>query len=314
MHEQIYDQMYNQTTKDISVTVTPIFLEDQSEPDEDHFVWAYQVRIENCGPGTVQLRSRYWHITDANGLVQEVRGSGVVGEQPVLEPGETFEYTSGTPLATPRPDNSEETMPDDKPGNTMPAPDRAQAEDAVRTLLRWAGDDPSREGLVDTPARVARAFEEFFVGYREDPLAYLERTFEEVEGYDEMVVLRDIRLESYCEHHLAPILGKIHIGYMPESRVVGISKLARVAEAYAKRLQIQEKLTAQIANCINDVLRPKGVAVVIEAEHQCMTTRGVHKPGVVMVTSRMLGAFRESSDTRREFLSFIGNISPGASS
>jgi GTP cyclohydrolase I len=205
-------------------------------------------------------------------------------------------------------------MPDDKPGNTMPAPDRAQAEDAVRTLLRWAGDDPSREGLVDTPARVARAFEEFFVGYREDPLAYLERTFEEVEGYDEMVVLRDIRLESYCEHHLAPILGKIHIGYLPESRVVGISKLARVAEAYAKRLQIQEKLTAQIANCINDVLRPKGVAVVIEAEHQCMTTRGVHKPGVVMVTSRMLGAFRESSDTRREFLSFIGNISPGASS
>lgn len=205
-------------------------------------------------------------------------------------------------------------MPDDKPGNTMPAPDRAQAEDAVRTLLRWAGDDPAREGLVDTPARVARAFEEFFAGYREDPLKYLERTFEEVEGYDEMVVLRDIRLESYCEHHLAPILGKIHIGYLPEKRVVGISKLARVAEAYAKRLQIQEKLTAQIANCINDVLCPKGVAVVIEAEHQCMTTRGVHKPGVVMVTSRMLGAFRESSDTRREFLSFIGNISPGSSS
>jgi len=205
-------------------------------------------------------------------------------------------------------------MPDDKPGNTLPAPDRAQAEDAVRTLLRWAGDDPSREGLVDTPARVARAFEEFFAGYREDPLAYLERTFEEVDGYDEMVVLRDIRLESYCEHHLAPILGKIHIGYLPENRVVGISKLARVAEAYAKRLQIQEKLTAQIANCINDVLRPKGVAVVIEAEHQCMTTRGVHKPGVVMVTSRMLGAFRESSDTRREFLSFIGNIQPGSSS
>ena len=205
-------------------------------------------------------------------------------------------------------------MPDDKPGNTLPAPDRAQAEDAVRTLLRWAGDDPTREGLVDTPARVARAFEEFFAGYREAPLAYLERTFEEVEGYDEMVVLRDIRLESYCEHHLAPILGKIHIGYLPKSRVVGISKLARVADAYAKRLQIQEKLTAQIANCINDVLQPKGVAVVIEAEHQCMTTRGVHKPGVVMVTSRMLGAFRESSDTRREFLSFIGNISSGSSS
>lgn len=205
-------------------------------------------------------------------------------------------------------------MPDDKPGNIVPAPDRAQAEDAVRTLLRWAGDDPDREGLVDTPARVARAFEEFFAGYREDPLEYLERTFEEVEGYDEMVVLRDIRLESYCEHHLAPILGRVHIGYLPERRVVGISKLARVAEAYSKRLQIQEKLTAQIANCIDEVLRPKGVAVVIEAEHQCMTTRGVHKPGVVMVTSRMLGAFRESSDTRREFLSFIGNISPGTAS
>ncbi len=190
-------------------------------------------------------------------------------------------------------------------------PDREDAEEAVRTLLRWAGDDPAREGLVDTPARVARAFGEFFSGYREDPLEYLERTFEEVEGYDEMVVLRDIRLESYCEHHLAPIIGKVHIGYMPEKRVVGISKLARVAEAYAKRLQIQEKLTAQIANCIDEVLQPSGVAVVIEAEHQCMTTRGVHKPGVTMVTSRMLGAFRESSDTRREFLSFIGNPSSG---
>ena len=191
------------------------------------------------------------------------------------------------------------------------APDRAEAEEAVRTLLRWAGDDPNREGLVDTPARVARAFDEFFVGYREDPLEYLERTFEEVEGYDEMVVLRDIRMESYCEHHLAPILGKVHIGYLPEHRVVGISKLARVAEAYAKRLQIQEKLTAQIANCIDEVLQPKGVAVVIEAEHQCMTTRGVHKPGVTMTTSRMLGAFRESSDTRREFLTFIGKGSAG---
>jgi len=186
------------------------------------------------------------------------------------------------------------------------APDRAEAEEAVRTLLRWAGDDPTREGLIDTPARVARAFEEFFAGYHEEPLEYLERTFEEVEGYDEMVVLRDIRMESYCEHHLAPILGKVHIGYLPERRVVGISKLARVAEAYAKRLQIQEKLTAQIANCIDEVLQPKGVAVVIEAEHQCMTTRGVHKPGVTMTTSRMLGAFRESSDTRREFLTFIG--------
>ena len=190
-------------------------------------------------------------------------------------------------------------------------PSRAEAEDAVRTLLRWAGDDPDREGLLDTPARVARAFEEFFAGYREDPLEYLERTFEEVEGYDEMIMLRDIRLESYCEHHMVPILGKVHIGYLPEKRVVGISKLARVAEAYAKRLQIQEKLTAQIANCIDEVLKPKGVAVIIEAQHQCMTTRGVHKPGVTMTTSRMLGAFRESSDTRREFLSLIGTGSSG---
>lgn len=196
----------------------------------------------------------------------------------------------------------------------MTAPDRRDAEEAVRTLLRWAGDDPEREGLLDTPARVARAFEEWFAGYREDPMEFLGRTFEEVEGYDEMVVLRDIRLESYCEHHLAPILGKIHIGYMPDKRVVGISKLARVADAYAKRLQIQEKLTAQIANCINEVLQPKGVAVVIEAEHQCMTTRGVHKHGVSMVTSTMMGAFRQGSDTRREFLSFIGNPSSSASS
>ena len=204
-------------------------------------------------------------------------------------------------------------MSEDNP-RKMTAPDRTDAEEAVRTLLRWAGDDPEREGLLDTPARVARAFEEWFGGYREDPLEFLERTFEEVEGYDEMVVLRDIRLESYCEHHLAPILGKIHIGYMPDKRVVGISKLARVADAYAKRLQIQEKLTAQIANCINEVLQPKGVAVVIEAEHQCMTTRGVHKHGVSMVTSTMLGAFRQGSDTRREFLSFVGNPSSSASS
>jgi GTP cyclohydrolase I len=202
-------------------------------------------------------------------------------------------------------------MAEDNP-RKIDAPQRSEAEDAVRTLLRWAGDDPHREGLVDTPARVARAFEQWFAGYREDPLEFLERTFEEVEGYDEMVVLRDIRMESYCEHHLAPILGKIHIGYMPEKRVVGISKLARVADAYAKRLQIQEKLTVQIANCIEEVLQPKGVAVVIEAEHQCMTTRGVHKPGVTMVTSRMTGAFRQGSDTRREFLSFIGNPSSSA--
>lgn len=204
-------------------------------------------------------------------------------------------------------------MSEDNPSK-MTAPDRRDAEEAVRTLLRWAGDDPEREGLLDTPARVARAFEEWFAGYREDPMEFLGRTFEEVEGYDEMVVLRDIRLESYCEHHLAPILGKIHIGYMPDKRVVGISKLARVADAYAKRLQIQEKLTAQIANCINEVLQPKGVAVVIEAEHQCMTTRGVHKHGVSMVTSTMMGAFRQGSDTRREFLSFIGNPSSSASS
>ena len=204
-------------------------------------------------------------------------------------------------------------MSEDSPKKLI-IPERAEAEDAVRTLLRWAGDDPDREGLTDTPARVARAFEEWFAGYRENPMEFLERTFEEVEGYDEMVVLRDIRLEAYCEHHLAPILGKIHIGYMPDTRVVGISKLARVADAYAKRLQIQEKLTAQIANCINEVLQPKGVAVVIEAEHQCMTTRGVHKHGVSMVTSTMLGAFRQGSDTRREFLSFIGNPSSSASS
>jgi GTP cyclohydrolase I len=209
--------------------------------------------------------------------------------------------------------STEQTMSEDNPKKLI-IPERAEAEDAVRTLLRWAGDDPDREGLTDTPARVARAFEEWFAGYREDPMEFLERTFEEVEGYDEMVVLRDIRLESYCEHHLAPILGKIHIGYMPDTRVVGISKLARVADAYAKRLQIQEKLTAQIANCINEVLQPKGVAVVIEAEHQCMTTRGVHKHGVSMVTSTMLGAFRQGSDTRREFLSFIGNPSSSASS
>ena len=204
-------------------------------------------------------------------------------------------------------------MSEDNP-RKITAPDRSDAEAAVRTLLEWAGDDPDREGLLDTPARVARAFEEWFSGYREDPMEFLERTFEEVEGYDEMVVLRHMRLESYCEHHLAPILGKIHIGYMPDKRVVGISKLARVADAYAKRLQIQEKLTAQIANCINEVLQPKGVAVVIEAEHQCMTTRGVHKHGVSMVTSTMLGAFRQGSDTRREFLSFIGNPTSSASS
>jgi GTP cyclohydrolase I len=184
-------------------------------------------------------------------------------------------------------------------------PSRAEAEAAVRTLLLWAGDDPDREGLVDTPARVARAYEEFFAGYGDDPVAMLARSFEETDGYDEMVVLRDIRLESHCEHHMVPIIGKAHIAYLPNGRVVGISKLARVIETYAKRLQIQEKLTAQIANTIETVLQPKGVAVVIEAAHQCMTTRGIHKPGVSMVTSRMLGEFRTNDATRREFLSII---------
>ena len=186
-------------------------------------------------------------------------------------------------------------------------PSRAEAEQAVRTLLRWAGDDPTREGLIGTPGRVARAFEEWFAGYDRDPVDYLQRTFEEVENYDEMVVLRDIRFESHCEHHLAPIIGRAHIGYLPRGRVVGISKLARVVELYAKRLQIQEKMTAQIANSIAEVLRPEGVAVVLEASHQCMTTRGVHKSGVTMVTSRMLGAFRDNPSTRREFLTLIGN-------
>jgi GTP cyclohydrolase I len=186
-------------------------------------------------------------------------------------------------------------------------PSREAAERAVRTLIEWAGDDPGREGLKGTPARVAKAFEEYFSGYGTDPVELLQRTFEETDGYDEMVVLRDIRFESHCEHHLAPIIGKAHIAYLPQQRVVGISKLARLVEVYAKRLQIQEKMTAQIANTLDEVLQPKGVAVVIEAAHQCMTTRGVHKPGVAMVTSRMLGAFRTDPSTRREFLSIIGS-------
>lgn len=184
-------------------------------------------------------------------------------------------------------------------------PDRAEAEAAVRTLLLWAGDDPDREGLLGTPDRVVRSYEEFFSGYSVDPVAILQRTFEETDGYDEMVLLRDIRLESHCEHHMVPIIGKAHVAYLPDRRVVGISKLARVVDVYAHRLQIQEKLTAQIANAINDVLQPKGVAVVIEAAHQCMTTRGVHKPEVSMVTSRMLGAFRTDTALRKEFLSLI---------
>ena len=186
-------------------------------------------------------------------------------------------------------------------------PSRAEAEEAVRTLLRWAGDDPTREGLLGTPDRVVRAYKEFFSGYDVDPVDFLKRTFSEIDGYDELIVLRDIRFESHCEHHLAPIIGRAHIGYLPNKRVVGISKLARVLEAYARRLQIQEKLTAQVANTIQEVLQPKGVGVVIDASHQCMTTRGVHKPGMSMMTSRMLGAFRSDPSTRREFLSIIGN-------
>lgn len=186
-------------------------------------------------------------------------------------------------------------------------PTREEAEEAVKTLLQWAGDDPNREGLLDTPSRVVRAYEEYFAGYHEDPQSYLERTFEEVHGYDEMVVLRDIPFESHCEHHLAPIIGKAHVAYLPTNKVVGISKLARVVSAFAKRLQVQEKLTAQIADCIRQALAPDGVAVVIEATHHCMTTRGVHKPGVSMVTSTLLGAFKENIHTRAEFMAMIGN-------
>ena len=190
-------------------------------------------------------------------------------------------------------------------------PSRSEAEEAVKTLIRWAGDDPGREGLKDTPSRVVRSYEEFFSGYDADPKLILQRTFEEVQGYDEIVLLRDIRFESHCEHHMAPIIGKAHVAYLPDSRVVGISKLARLVEAYSKRLQIQEKMTSQIAGAINEILLPLGTAVVVEAAHQCMTTRGVKKSGVTMVTSRMLGAFRENGETRREFLSMVGNLASG---
>ena len=185
-------------------------------------------------------------------------------------------------------------------------PTRQQAEEAVRTLILWAGDDPSREGLRDTPARVARAYQEFFAGYGQDPAEILKRTFSEVEGYDEMIVMSDIRFESHCEHHMVPIIGKAHVGYLPDKRVVGISKLARLVEVYARRLQVQEKMTVQIADTLQEILQPRGVAVVIEAAHQCMTTRGVHKPGVGLITSRMVGAFRDDPSTRREFLAVIG--------
>lgn len=190
------------------------------------------------------------------------------------------------------------------PGHGRPS--RSEAEAAVRTLIRWAGEDPDREGLVGTPGRVVRAYEEFFAGYNEDPVDVMATTFEETAAYDEMVVLRDIRLESHCEHHIVPILGKVHVGYLPAGRVVGISKLVRLVEVFAKRMQIQEALTSQIADTIQEVLQPKGVGVVIEAAHQCMTTRGVRKPGVSMLTSRLLGSFRDDPKTRREFLSMIG--------
>ena len=187
----------------------------------------------------------------------------------------------------------------------MSRPSRTEAEEAVRTLLRWLGDNPDREGLRATPGRVAKAYEEWFAGYNDDPVAYLRRTFYEVDGYDELIVLRDISFESHCEHHLAPIIGKVQVGYLPDRKVVGISKLARVVETFAKRLQVQEAMTAQIANCINDVLKPKGVGVVVEGVHHCMTTRGIHKPGVAMMTSCLLGDFRSDPRTRAEFLNII---------
>ena len=192
-------------------------------------------------------------------------------------------------------------------------PTAAEAEEAVRTLIRWAGDDPSREGLLETPDRVVRAYREWFAGYEIDPGEYLSKTFEEMNGYDELVILRNIRFESHCEHHLAPIIGQAHIAYLPAKRVVGISKLVRLVEVFAKRLQIQEKMTAQIAQTINDVMQPRGVGVVIEAAHECMSTRGVHKPGLTMVTSEMLGALRDDPTTRREFLAVIGNPTSGQS-
>ena len=184
-------------------------------------------------------------------------------------------------------------------------PTREEAEAAVRTMLAWTGDNPDREGLVETPKRVVRAYEQFFAGYEMDPKEVLSKVFEEVEGYDEMVIVKDIRVESHCEHHIVPILGKAHVGYLPNKRIVGISKLARVVDIFGKRLQTQEVMTAQIANVINEVLEPRGVAVVMNAKHQCMTTRGVHKPESSTITSTMLGAFRENPDTRAEFMNLI---------
>ena len=192
----------------------------------------------------------------------------------------------------------------------MNKPTKEEAIEAVRTLIRWAGDDPSREGLIDTPKRVVNSYAEFFCGYNQDPKSVLSTTFSETQNYDEMVVLRNMRLETYCEHHMVPFIGKAHVGYLPSGKVVGLSKIARLVDVYSKRLQIQEKLTSQIADTIEEILKPKGVGVVIEAQHQCMTTRGVHKPGTSAITSRMLGSFRTDSNTRREFLSIIQRTDP----
>ncbi len=200
--------------------------------------------------------------------------------------------------------------PKENESATGARPTREEAEEAVRTLIRWAGDDPTRQGLLGTPDRVVRAYEEYFDGYNQDADELLGRTFDETEGYDEMIILKDIPFASHCEHHMAPMIGTAHVGYIPDRRVVGISKMARLVEVFARRLQIQEKMTAQVANTMESVLQPKGVAVVIEAYHECMTTRGIDKPGVSLVTSRMLGVFRDDIATRREFLAMIGN--PGS--
>jgi GTP cyclohydrolase I len=194
---------------------------------------------------------------------------------------------------------------EDTPTSDKKTPTRTDAETAVRTLIEWSGEDPNRDGLRGTPERVVRAYEEFFEGYKEDPYAILSKTFKNISDYDEMIILRDIRFESHCEHHIVPIIGKAHIGYLPDKRVVGISKLVRLVDLFSKRMQIQETLTAQIADTIKEVLNPRGVGVVVEAAHQCMTTRGVHKPGVSMVTLRTHGSFRNDPDARKEFLSII---------
>ena len=200
-----------------------------------------------------------------------------------------------------------DSSPADASASDDGRPSRDEARDAVRTLIKWAGDDPDREGLLDTPDRVVRSYEEYYSGYSQDPVEILKRTFEETNGYDEMVVLKDIEISSHCEHHMAPIVGRVHIGYLPDKSVVGISKLARIVNVYARRLQIQEKMTAQIADALDEVIHPRGVGVVVEAAHHCMTTRGIQKQGVMMVTSRMLGTFRSDPKTRREFLAFIGH-------